>query len=188
MKLTHSSATLGLLVLLGASLTLGCNSDSAGGGTTDKVIGMSSGALVVFPNPYAADATKANPIPATASATAKAWDAGGKLRLQLTVTGMPASRPFGAHLHKQACDNGKAGTHYQNNAAPGDAGQNPVFANAMNEAWLDFTPDTAGSKTVETTVDWIPRAGEAKAIILHDMATAEGGKAGDKLACLPFTF
>jgi hypothetical protein len=34
---------------------------------------------------------------------------------------------------------------------------------------------------------WIPRPGEAKAIIIHNMVTGAGDVAGAKLACLPMS-
>jgi hypothetical protein len=191
MKSHHSSAVVGLFMLL-ASATVGCNSDTPSGGG-GKVIGMSSGAWVVFDNPYMGmmglDGMP-NPISSTTvGGSATAWDMGGKMKLQLTVSGMPAGRPFGAHLHKTACNDNKAGGHYQNNMWPdGSTANDPTYANSDNEAWLDFTTDSAGKKTVETMVDWVPRSGAAKSIIVHHMSTAPGGVAGAKLACLPVVF
>jgi Cu/Zn superoxide dismutase len=191
MKTRSCAVLLGLLALPFAA----CNSDSKdSGGGAAKMIGSSTGAAwMVFPDPYAgtAKAGMQNPITSTISGSATAWDVGGgKMRLQLQVSGLPPDRMFGSHLHRLSCTESKAGGHYQQNAAPGDAGSNPAFANATNEAWLDFKSDASGkaSPAPETTVDWIPRAGEAKSIIIHDMGTAPGGIAGSKLACLPITF
>jgi hypothetical protein len=194
MKLTHSSAKLGLLVLLGAPLIVfGCNSDPAtGGAPMYKMIAQSAGPMTIYPDPYAgtAMAGTANPIPATVSGTAMAWDVGGKMKLDLILTGLPAGRAFGAHLHKLSCtDAMKAGGHYQNMMWPPDSGPNdPVYANKDNEAWLDFMADATGKGQATTTVDWLPRAGGAQAIIVHHMTTAPGGVAGAKLACLPIAF
>jgi Cu-Zn family superoxide dismutase len=193
MKLIHSSAALGLFSLL-ASVTVGCNSSSDSGG---KVIAMSSGAWVVYDMPYAGmtgvagvDPMMANPIDSkTVAGSATAWDMGGKMKLQLTVSGLPAGRGFGAHLHKLACNDTKAGGHYENNMWPADSSANdPTYANKDNEAWLDFTTDSSGKASPETTVAWLPRSGAAKSIIVHHKITESGGVAGAKLACLPITF
>jgi hypothetical protein len=192
MRMIHSSALLGLFTFL-ATATGGCFSDTPEAASGGKVIGMSSGAWVVYDNPYMGvmglDGMP-NPISsASVAGSAMAWDMGGKMRLQLSVTGMPAGRAFGAHLHKLACAEMKAGGHYQNNMWPmGSNANDPTYANRDNEAWLDFTTDTAGKRTVEATVSWVPRAGEAKSIIVHHMGTMPGGVAGAKLACLPVVF
>jgi Cu-Zn family superoxide dismutase len=117
------------------------------------------------------------------------------MTITLEVSGMPAGMKFGSHLHKLACDNNKAGGHYQHNPAPNaDAGSDaggpadPVYANAINEAWLDFTVGANGKGIGMTTVAWVPAMADAKAIIVHAMATGDGGIAGAKLACIPFAF
>jgi len=131
-----------------------------------------------------------NPIASTMMGTAEGFAvAGGKMRLVLSVTGLPANRAFGSHLHKLKCDDNKAGGHYQNVPFPdGGSASDPAFANPANEAWLDFTTDAAGAGHAETTVDWVPRAGQANAVIIHDMKTADGGVAGAKLACTNIPF
>jgi Cu-Zn family superoxide dismutase len=58
----------------------------------------------------------------------------------------------------------------------------------MNEVWLDFVTDAMGGATKETTVGFVPRAGEAKAVMIHDMTTMTGGVAGAKLACINMPF
>lgn len=153
------------------------------------VASSQNAALLVYEDPYApAMAGMPNPITATARATALAFNVDGNLRIELAVTGFPASRPFGSHLHQRACNDEKAGGHYQNVPFPmGGMANDPAFANPTNEAWLDFTTDAAGEGAVELTVSWLPRAGEGKGIIFHHMPTAEGGGAGARLACLPIT-
>jgi superoxide dismutase, Cu-Zn family len=191
MTKSHSSATLGLFVLLAASAGISCKSDTPS--STSKMIASSSGAMwTVYDNPYGNGMP--NPITSTITGTATAWDVGGKMRLQLVVSGLPPNRAFGSHLHKLACDDAtKAGGHYENNMWPDSStASDPSYANPTNEAWLDFTADGTGKATPppETIVDWIPRAGGAKAIIIHDMKTQTspmGGVAGAKLACLPIT-
>ncbi|HVZ33572.1 MAG TPA: hypothetical protein VG963_14170, partial [Polyangiaceae bacterium] len=115
--------------------------------------------------------------------------ASGGLQVVLTVSGLPASRAFGAHVHKLSCDDMMAGGHYENDPAPPDAStSDPTYANPANEVWLDFTTDSTGAATAETTETWIPRAGQAKAIVVHDHHTGDGGAAGQKLACLNIAF
>jgi Cu-Zn family superoxide dismutase len=127
-----------------------------------------------------------NPVPASASAMGTAWDEKGQLKLALRLAGFPPSRDFGAHLHKLACSDNKAGPHYQHNAAPTmDEVNTPTYANSANEAWLDFTTAADGSAMVETMQAWLPRSGEAMSIVIHAMKTDANGRAGDKLACLP---
>lgn len=127
-----------------------------------------------------------NPVPATATVAATAWDLSGQLKLELMVAGFPPSREFGVHLHKLACEDNKAGGHYQHDGAPSmEAVNTPMYANTVNEAWLDFTTSAEGRAEVQTTQTWLPRAGEAMSIIIHAMKTDENGRAGDKLACVP---
>lgn len=114
-------------------------------------------------------------------------EAGGKTRFVLSVTGLPANTTFGSHLHKLACNDTQAGGHYQN-LLPPDGGVPADVANNTNEVWLDFTTDATGAGKSETTVAWVPRAGGAKAIVIHAMKTADGGAAGAKLACTSMVF
>jgi Cu-Zn family superoxide dismutase len=169
----------GLLALLLVPI-VGCS--DAPEEDTGKVIAMAAGPLQIYGD------VMNNPIPASATASATAWDLGGKLKLTLNVAGFPAARDFGAHLHKLTCDNTKAGGHYQHTAAPVmDQVNTPTYANTTNEAWLDFTTKADGTGSAETTQDWLPRAGDAKTIVIHAMKTDANGRAGDKLACLPLS-
>lgn len=156
----------------------------------DMIASSGNAALLIYDSPYAPDMPDApNPIVSGARATAEAFDADGKLRIELEVAGFPPARTFGCHLHRLACDDPmKAGGHYQHMPFPaGGMATDPMYANATNEAWLDFTTDAQGKADRELTVDWLPRAGEAKAIIFHNMASGTGGVSGPKLACLPIT-
>ena len=172
---TSNKLVASALVLLSALLA-GCGEDAQDEG---KVIANGT-ALQVF-----ADVT-GNPIEASASAMSTGWDEKGKLKLELRIAGFPAGREFGAHLHKLACSDNKAGGHYQHTAAPTTQEVNtPTYANSTNEAWLDFTTAADGSAMVETTQSWLPRSGEAMSIVIHAMKTDGNGRAGDKLACLP---
>lgn len=166
----------------------GCGDGNETGGSEELLARSGESPLVVYADPYAPDrAGTPNPIPAAAAASATAFDVDGKLHLMLVASGLPASRRFGAHLHKLPCDDAsKAGGHYQHTPAPAGAIPNdPTYANSANEAWLDFTTDATGKGEADVTLPWLPRHGEARAIIIHDMATGSGGVAGPKLACLP---
>jgi Cu-Zn family superoxide dismutase len=184
MRSTASCARLAILAL--GALACGEESDDDRG----EMIASSQGAaLVVYDDPYApAMAGTPNPITPGARASALAFDMGGELRIELAVTGFPPARIFGSHLHQRDCNDEKAGGHYQNTPFPmGRMANDPEFANPVNEAWLDFETDAAGEGAVELRVAWLPRAGEGKGIVFHHMATAEGGGAGARLACLPVT-
>jgi Cu-Zn family superoxide dismutase len=191
MTTIRSGATLGLLVLLGASTGGACGGDDST--VSEMVIASSAGAeFVVYDDPFApAMAGTPNPIPTTITGAATAWGTGtSKMRLQLTVSGMPQNKTYGAHLHKLPCDDAmKGGGHYENKPPPANATANDrAYANPTNEAWVDFITDINGKGTGLAVVDWVPRRGEAKAIVIHAMPTVEGGTAGAKLACLPIEF
>jgi hypothetical protein len=186
MKKTDSMVfVVALALLMVAGGCGGSDSDS------DEMIASSDdAALMVYDDPYAPDmAGTPNPVSKSASAFAEAFDVDGKLRIELTVEGFPAGRAFGSHLHKLPCDDPmKAGGHYQHMPLPaGGTAMDPAYANATNEAWLDFTTDAMGHAESVVTMSWIPRPGEAKAIIIHNMVTGAGGVAGPKLACLPMS-
>lgn len=152
------------------------------------LIVASQGTWVVFPQAAVDGGAPQNPA-TYLMGKASAYDAGGgKTRFVLMVSGLAPNFEYGAHLHKLPCsDVTMAGGHYQH--ATSDAGvMDPSVANAMNEVWLDFTTDVNGSATKEVTVNFRPRNGEAKSIVIHAMKTGAGGVAGMKLACtdLPF--
>jgi Cu-Zn family superoxide dismutase len=128
----------------------------------------------------------ASGIQGTATATRTA--AGGT-HLVLSVSGLPANHAFGSHLHKLACSDMQAGGHYENVPYPADSGANdPAYANPTNELWFDFTTNASGSATATSDVAWIPKAGGAKAIVVHEHTTTDGGVAGAKLACVGIPF
>jgi len=187
MKTTNRAARWACLAVLCSAGTTACGSDDESSG--GEMLASSSGQpLQIYTDPYAPDmAGTPNPITTSAGASAQAFDDDGKLRIELTVSGFPPSREFGSHLHRLACDDVmKAGGHYQNMPFPmGGMANDPTYANANNEAWLDFTTDAAGKGEQEVLVDWIPRSGEARAIVFHNTKTNPGGVAGAKLACLP---
>jgi Cu-Zn family superoxide dismutase len=191
MTTIRSGATLGLLALLGASAGVACGGDSKTGPET-VIASSASVELTVYDDPFApAMAGTPNPIPKMATGAATAWDMGnGKMRLRLDVSGLPQNRTFGAHLHKLSCgDPMKGGGHYENKPFPATTTANdPAYANPSNEVWLDFMSDINGKGSSLALVDWVPRQGEAKAIVIHAMGTANDGSAGAKLACLPLEF
>jgi Cu-Zn family superoxide dismutase len=175
----------------GGSAGSGGSSGDGGGGAGgadagDMKITSSTGTPTVYRDPYADGG--ANPIPESVMASADAFATATGMRVTLTVSGLPMNRPFGAHIHKLACDDNKAGTHYQNNPAPDGGATDPMYANAMNEVWLDFVTDGTGAATKTAEVSFVPRKGEAKAIVIHDMMTMTGGVAGAKLACISMPF
>ena len=180
-------------ILLASLAIVGCGSDEGDGADDSndapEMIATSGGAsLMVYDDPYAPDMPGTpNPIPETAGAAADAFDVGGKLRIRLVVARFPPDRTFGSHLHKLPCDDPtKAGGHYQHMPFPtGGMATDPDYANATNEAWLDFTTDSEGNALTDLTLDWLPRSEEAKGIIIHNMASGVGGVSGPKLACLP---
>lgn len=165
----------------------GTASDGGEGGTT---LARSMGSWVVYPDPYGdGGANPTTGIQGTAVAVRTSGaDGGAGIEVTLMVSGLPNNREFGSHLHKAECEMGMAGGHYQHVPAPDGGATNPMFANPDNEVWLDFTTGGTGTATSKATVDFVPPVGSAKAIIVHDRKTGDGGVAGPKLACLPFAF
>jgi len=179
------------LVLVG--VIAGCGGDDSApdgndaglGDAAEMKITGSTGDWNVYRDPYGDGG--ASPIN-TIKGSAEAFATGTGMRVKLSLTGLPASRPFGSHIHKLACEDNKAGGHYQNNAAPDGGAADPMYANNKNEVWLDFVTDASGAGSAEAKVDFIPRAGEAKSVMIHDMMTMTGGLAGAKLACINMPF
>ena len=194
MKITLRCCTPTIfLVLFGVIGGCGSDDSAPGGGdagsgdANEMKITSSTGDWNVYANPYG-DGGASNPISAMIKGSAEAFATGTGMRVKLSVTGLPASRPFGSHIHKLACDDNKAGGHYQNNAAPDGGAADPMYANNKNEVWLDFVTDATGAGSAEAKVDFIPRTGEAKSVMIHDMMTMTGGLAGAKLACINMPF
>jgi Cu-Zn family superoxide dismutase len=171
---------IGLVVLVAAA---------TGAGAGANVV-RASGPLVRYADPYGTGA--ANPIEEGATATVRATeDASGKTLVSVQVRGLPADREFGAHVHVGACNNNKAGGHYQHVPAP-TGGNTSAYANPDNEIWLDFTTNAAGNASAQASVDWTFRTDGANALMIHDHATTAtdpgAGTAGAKLACLDVDF
>jgi len=165
------------------AVTLGAAIASAEGA---KVV-RSSGDLTVYANPYGNGTD--NPISGGAASVHSVTTPSGKTIVTLHVSGLPADRSFGSHVHKLACSNNKAGGHYQNvPAVPPVSVNDPSVANPDNEVWLDFTTNAAGNGEAHAEVDFAFRADGANAVIIHDHHTESGGVAGAKLACLNVNF
>ena len=164
--------------------------DGGANGEGGAALARSMGNWVVYDNPYGdGGANPATGIQGSAMAVrVSAADGGAGMEVTLMVSGLPNNRDFGSHVHKAECDTGMAGGHYQHTPAPDGGATNPMFANPDNEVWLDFTTNGSGTATSKATVDFVPAAGSAKAIIVHDRKTGDGGVAGAKLACLPIAF
>ena len=107
----------------------------------------------------------------------------GRSVFRLRVTGIRASDgTYGVHLHQGTCvaDNFDAAEgHYQVNwDAVGDLRD--------REVWLDLDVNSEGNARSTATVDFIPDG--PRSIVLHALPTnPSDGKAGGRLACLPFT-
>lgn len=108
----------------------------------------------------------------------------------LRVVGLMPDRDYGAHMHTEACGEkpDDSGPHYQDQKDPEQPSTDPQYANDDNEVWLDFTTDSDGNADSDTDVDWAPRSGEMKSLVIHDEHTktgeGEAGSAGDRLACV----
>ena len=175
MKRIHGMRSMlvaGVLVAIAAVLAAGAV--SAAGANVIHV----GGALTVYANPYGNGAP--NPIADGEATITSVATPNGKTIVSLHVSGLPANREFGSHVHILACDDNKAGGHYRDDPA-GPASPN-------NEIWLDFTTNASGHGEAHAVVDWTIRSDGAKAIIIHDHSTDGAGVAGAKLACLNVDF
>jgi Cu-Zn family superoxide dismutase len=172
------------------STSEGGASDGGANSGDGSALAKSTGSWVVYDNPYGdGGANPAMGIQGTAIALPrKLADGGAGMEVQLMVSGLTPDRDYGSHIHKAECDAGMAGGHFQHEPAPDGGASDPAFANAMNEVWLDFKTDGMGKAMSDVEVDFVPPPGGAKAIIVHDRKTGDGGVAGPKLACLPFAF
>ncbi|WP_020380483.1 superoxide dismutase family protein [Nocardiopsis chromatogenes] len=119
-------------------------------------------------------------------------DGGGAdgTEFSLRVVGLMPDRGYGAHMHTGACgeEPDDSGPHYQDEKDPEQPSTDPRYANDDNEVWLDFTTDSDGNADSDADVDWAPRSGEMKSLVIHDEHTrtgeGEAGSAGDRLACV----
>lgn len=150
-----------------------------------------------FAAPPATPATYDNAlVPVGATATVTASEAATGTSVTLAVTGLQPNRQYGAQAHTKPCggDGGKdAGPHFQFTPDPVTPSGDPAHANNVNEIWLDFTTDAAGSGRATSTVPWaFPADRRAASVIIHAMSTlTEPGKtggAGNRAACLTVGF
>lgn len=133
-------------------------------------------------------------VPVGAGAEVTVTGATDRSTVTLRVTGFPAGRTFGAHLHKKPCgtDPKAAGGHFQHQPDPAATDKpsvDPKFANPGNEVWLDFTTGADGTATATADQAWaVPAVGGPASLVVHaeKTKTAAGvaGTAGDRLACL----
>ena len=108
-----------------------------------------------------------------------AWSSEGTTRIRLMVTGLPAGRTFGAHVHTGTCgaDPLASGGHYQHST-------DPSVPLAQREVWLDVTADDHGRGVATTTVPWTFEPGSAGSVVIHALPTNPlTGAAGARLAC-----
>ncbi|WP_211301183.1 superoxide dismutase family protein [Murinocardiopsis flavida] len=108
----------------------------------------------------------------------------------LHVGGLEPDRDYGAHLHTKPCGptGDDAGPHYQHEVDPVQPSTDPEYANAENEAWLDFHTSPFGDAITGTAVEWTPRPGQAGSVVIHEEHThtqpGHAGMAGARLACI----
>lgn len=113
-----------------------------------------------------------------------AWSSEGTTRVRLMVSGLPAGRTFGAHVHTGGCgtDPLASGGHYQHST---DA----TVPLAEREVWLDVTSDEHGRGVATTTVPWAFAPGTAGSVVIHAQPTnPTSGAAGARLACTSVAF
>ena len=167
-----------LLVIAGALAAVTVLVSTSVVSATGANVARANGDLIAYVNPYG-DGTP-NPVAGGQASVHAVATASGKTIVTLHVSGLPANRSFGSHVHILACDDNKAGGHYRN--VPSDP------ASPDNEIWLDFTTNAAGAGEAHATVDWVIRDGGAKAVVIHNATTNSGGVAGPKLGCLNVDF
>ncbi|MFJ8624067.1 superoxide dismutase family protein [Kitasatospora sp. NPDC093550] len=110
----------------------------------------------------------------------------GRTVLTLTVSGLAADHEFPAHLHTRSCgaDPASSGPHYQAVVDPVQPSTDPAYANERNELRLVLRTDEHGGGTATAAVDWQPRPGEARSLVLHAGTPAGPHAAGDRVACV----
>jgi hypothetical protein len=89
---------------------------------------------------------------------------------------------YGSHLHVGPCvegDKGPVGVHYNISTDV------PPLVNSETEVWLDFKVNSDGNARPTSNVQFVPDKGD-RSIVIHEKPTDQNGKAGNKLACLPF--
>ncbi|MFE3505923.1 superoxide dismutase family protein [Kitasatospora sp. NPDC059160] len=110
----------------------------------------------------------------------------GRTVLTLTATGLAPDHTFPVHLHTGTCgaDPAASGPHYQDAVDPVQPSTDPAYANERNELRLVLRTDAGGAGTATTAVDWQPRPGEARSLVLHAGTPAGPHAAGDRVGCV----
>ncbi|MFD5466831.1 superoxide dismutase family protein [Kitasatospora sp. NPDC127059] len=110
----------------------------------------------------------------------------GRTVLTLTVAGLAPDHEFPAHLHTGDCgaDPAASGPHYQDVVDPVQPSTDPAYANDRNELRLVLRTDGQGRGTATAVVDWQPRPGEARSLVLHAGTPAGPHAAGDRVGCV----
>jgi Cu-Zn family superoxide dismutase len=100
------------------------------------------------------------------------------MSVTMTLKGIGAGLLGAAHGHLNACADNKGGGHYQDQVG------GPHDAN--NELWFSWEADANGAATAKAYVKWLPRPGELKSIVIHDVDDDGMGNpvAGAKLVCM----
>ncbi|MFI9160460.1 superoxide dismutase family protein [Kitasatospora aureofaciens] len=110
----------------------------------------------------------------------------GRTVLTLTVSGLAPDHEFPVHLHTGDCgaDPAASGPHYQDVVDPVQPSTDPAYANDRNELRLVLRTGGQGGGTARAAVDWQPRPGEARSLVLHAGTPAGPHAAGDRVACI----
>jgi Cu-Zn family superoxide dismutase len=115
-------------------------------------------------------------VPDGSVAVVRAVETGsGRTVATLRVRGFAPSATYDVHAHVGACgsDPAASGGHYQNQV--GGA------VDEVNELWLGFRTNPAGSGAAHAVVEWQFREGEARSLTFH-------AATGARVACLPVAF
>jgi hypothetical protein len=138
------------------------------------------------PNPgFVANATDAvNPAIGAEGDVHVVVGANGRTIVTLHVEGLPTSRSFAAHLHRDACSAAFGGPHYQ---AP--SGTPAGNADAEHEVWLDISTNAAGNARSQAVVPFEVAPGARSVVIHQGDATGPGGVVApsQRLVCLDVT-
>ncbi|MGW4893929.1 superoxide dismutase family protein [Kitasatospora sp. NPDC004240] len=110
----------------------------------------------------------------------------GRTVLEVTLSRVAPDHVFPAHLHTGPCgaDPAASGAHYQDARDPVQPSTDPVYVNDHNELRLTVRTDARGEGTARTAVNWQPRRGEARSLVLHAGRPAGRHGAGDRAACV----
>lgn len=109
---------------------------------------------------------------------------GNRTNATFHVSGLPARRTFGAHLHRDPCTATFGGPHYQHPTGTPVAGVTPTRA---NELWLDVTTNAAGRGSTAVSVPF-PVLAAMRSVVVHQLPTNDTtlpGNAGQRIGCLP---